>query len=285
MAKPTQSPGFMTRLPDYSAEVTTPDRKSLDEAARLMRKDARVYVAALPSDTPSRQIEVCSEVRKLGLIPVPHIVARNIENRDALDNLLGRLSDEAGVDRVLVLGGDRDVPAGDYESSLQLIKSGLLEKHSIKKIAIACYPEGHPRISASDLDKARADKIAAARAAGFELLLISQVCFDSAPIIKFVKKLRAEGVTERVRVGVAGPAKHATLIKYALICGVGASLRALRERGSLTKNLLSGETPEQLILELEDAVVADPGLNIWGIHFFTFASLKNTIQWVESLRI
>ena len=278
------SPGFMTRLPDYSAEVTTPDRKSLDLAANLMPKDARVYVASLPGDPPDRQIRVCSQVRDLGLIPVPHIVARNIPNRDALDHLLGRLAREAGVDRALILGGDRDVPAGDYECSLQLIESGLLQAHGIDKIAIACYPEGHPRIPHAVLDRARSDKIAAARAAGLSLILISQFCFDAAPIIGFLRKIRSEGVEERVRVGVAGPAKHATLIRYALICGVGASLRALRERQALAKNILSAETPERLILELEEAVENEPSLNIWGIHFFTFASLKNTIRWVEGFR-
>jgi len=278
------TPGFMTRLPDYSAEVTTPDRKALDEAAKLMPPEARVYVAALPKDPPERQVQVCKEIRELGLIPVPHIVARNIPDRDALDTLLGRLSTEAGVDRALVLGGDRDDPAGEYHCSLQLIESGLLQEHGINKIAIAVYPEGHPRIPDEVLDKARRDKIAAARAAGMDLILISQLCFESGPIIDFLRRIRAEGVTERVRIGVAGPAKYSTLVKYAMICGVGTSLRALRERQSLTKNMLSGETPEKLILELEDAVEAEPSLNIWGIHFFTFASLKNTIEWVERFR-
>jgi len=249
-----------------------------------MRQNARVYVAALPNDAVDRQVEVCSEIRQKGLIPVPHIVARNIENCAALDNLLGRLSSEAGVDRALILGGDRDKPAGDYDSSLQLIESGLLQEHGIDKIAIACYPEGHPRIPEEVLDKARADKVAAARAGGLKLILISQVCFASAPIIDFLRRIRAEGVTERIRIGVAGPAKHSTLIKYAMICGVGPSLRALKERQSLAKNMLLGETPQKLILELEEAVEAEPSLNIWGIHFFTFASLKNTIEWVESFR-
>jgi methylenetetrahydrofolate reductase (NADPH) len=280
----TASTGFMTRLPDYSAEVTTPDRAVLDRAARLMPKDARVYVAALPNDTADRQIQVCSEVRDLGLIPVPHIVARNIENPNALDYMLQRLSQEAGVDRALILGGDRDVPAGDYDSSLQIIESGLLQKHGIDKIAIACYPEGHPRIPNDILDKARADKVAAARAAGLELILISQVCFESLPIIEMIRRIRAEGVTERIRVGVAGPARHTTLIKYAMICGVGPSLRALKERQSFAKNMLLGETPERLILELENAVDAEPTLNIWGIHFFTFASLKSTIDWIDAFR-
>ena len=272
---------FLSRLPDYSAEVTKPDRKSLDAAAKLMRPDARVYVASLPNDASDRQVEVCMEVRNLGLIPVPHIVARNIKNRDELDDRLGRLAREAGVDRALILAGDRDNPAGEYDCSLQLIESGLLQEHGIDKIAIACYPEGHPRIPDEVLDKALADKLAAAKSGGLQVILISQICFESAPIIRFLRKIREEGVTARVRVGVAGPAKYSTLVKYAMICGVGSSLRALRERQSLAKNLLSGETPQKLILELEEAMEAEPLLDIWGIHFFTFGSLNDTIEWVE----
>jgi methylenetetrahydrofolate reductase (NADPH) len=224
---------------------------------------------------------VCSEVRRLGLIPVPHIVARNIADRGALDALLGQLSCQAGVDRALVLGGDRNVPAGEFDSSLQLIESGLLQAHGIDKIAIAAYPEGHPRIPDEVLDEARARKVAAAREAGLELILITQLCFDARSIVGFLRKIRSEGVTERVRVGVAGPARIPTLVRYAMICGVGPSLRSIRERQSLARNLLSPETPESLILELEEAVEAEPALNVWGIHFFTFASLKSTIDWLQ----
>ena len=283
-SKPAASSGLITRLFDYSSEVTTPDRKALDAAARLMPADARVYVAALPNDTSDRQLAVCREVRALGLIPVPHIVARNIAKRRDLDRMLERLVQEAGVDRALVLGGDRDHPVGEYHISLQLMESGLLQKHGIGKIAIACYPEGHPKIPDRVLDEALKAKIAAARSAGLELILITQLCFEAEPIVGFLRRLRAEGVTERVRVGVAGPTSTATLLRYAAICGVGASLRALKERRSLARNLLTNETPEQLILDLEAAVLEQPSLDIWGIHFFTFASLRNTIEWVSGFR-
>jgi methylenetetrahydrofolate reductase (NADPH) len=85
-------------------------------------------------------------------------------------------------------------------------------------------------------------------------------------------------------VGIAGPASHATLLKFAMMCGVGASLRALRERGDFARNMLSGETPEALLTEIALAREAEPGLNIQGVHFFTFGSLIKTAQWVESVR-
>jgi methylenetetrahydrofolate reductase (NADPH) len=270
-------------LHEYSAEVTTPDRKSLDSAALMMRPCSRVYIASLPTDAPDAQVAVAARLTQAGLIPVPHIVARNIKDHKTLDWLLHRLTYEGGVDRALVLGGDRDTPAGAFDSSLQIIRTGLLEKHGIKKIAIGCYPEGHPRIPDDVLDRALIDKIEAAGQAGLEVILISQLCFDATPIITFLKRIRRMGITAPMRVGVAGPAKITTLLKYAAICGVGASLRALRERSSLTMNLLSGETPEAILREIAKARAAAPELNISGVHFFTFASLAKSIEWAEKV--
>ncbi len=271
-------------LRDYSAEVTAPDRKSLDEAADVMRPGSRVYIASLPSDTADRQVAAATHLSRIGLIPVPHIVARNIKDRAALEYLLARLAGEAGVDRALVLGGDRDRSAGDYDSALQLIETGLLQKYGLKRIAIGCYPEGHPRIADAVLDAALFKKLASAESAGLEVIMISQLCFDAGAIIRFAERIRAEGVKARYRVGVAGPAKRSTLLKYALICGVGPSLRALKERQDLAQSLLVGETPEALLTEVAVALARNPALNIWGVHFFTFAALRKSIEWAERFR-
>ncbi len=272
-------------LHEYSAEVTTPDRKSLDSAALMMRPCSRVYIASLPTDHPDAQIDVAARLTKAGLVPVPHIVARNIRDAAALDHHLQRLTHEGGVDRALVLGGDRDTPAGVFQSSLEIIRTGLLEKHGIKKIAIGCYPEGHPTIPDAVLDRAMIDKIAAAKNAGLEIILISQLCFDAAPILAFLKRIRALGITAPLRVGVAGPAKFTTLLKYAAICGVGSSLRALQKRSSLALNLLSGETPDAILTDIAQVRADDPSLNIAGVHFFTFASLAKSIEWAENVGV
>lgn len=270
-------------LEGYSAEVTTPDRKSLDAAAELMPKGARVYIAALPKDPPARQVEVAGHVRELGLEPVPHLVARNVKSLAAFEDHLARLKEASNLDRALVLGGDRDDSDGEFTSALDLIQTGLFEKYGIDKIAVGCYPEGHPRIPDAALKKAMTDKLAEAEKQGLSIILVSQLCFDAQTIVKFVRGLREEGIKARFRVGVAGPAKPATLVKYAMICGVGPSLRALKERQELAKNLLSGETPETLLTEIALAQAAEPSLDIWGVHFFTFAALRKTIEFAEGL--
>jgi methylenetetrahydrofolate reductase (NADPH) len=181
----------------------------------------------------------------------------------------------------LVLAGDRDSSQGPFQSSLELIRSGVFEANGIGKIAIACYPEGHPRISDAALDAALMDKIEAADRAGLDLRLVTQLCFESDPIIALVSKLRERGISATLRVGLAGPASPARLLKYAAICGVGPSLRALRERQSMARGLLTTQTPDAVISGLARAVAARPELAITGLHFFTFASLRHTIDWAQ----
>ncbi len=271
-------------LQTFSAEVTARDKKGIEAAPNVLPSGAEVFIAAIPGELIDRIVAAAAQLRAVGLTPVPHIVARNLESRQVLDDLLGRLVREAGVDRTLMLGGDRDKPEGEYDCSLQLIQTGLLQKHGIGKIFIACYPEGHPRVADEVLEAARAAKLEAARAEGFDVTLVSQFCFDPKPIIELARRMRAQGTTAPFRVGVAGPAERATLVKYALMCGVGASLRALRERQDLAKSVLTGETPEALLSEVALAQSREPELGIAGVHFFTFGALAKSAQWVQSMR-
>ena len=268
-------------LSGYTAEVTARDRKGLDAAPELMAPGSEVYIAAIPGETVERIVAAAVQLRQNGLTPVPHIVARNLETFAVLDDLLARLVGEAGLDRALVLGGDRDKPVGEFSSSLQLIETGVFQKHGIGRINIACYPEGHPRVADDILEQARADKLKAAAAAGLEVGLISQFCFDPKPIIALAKRMRSLGVTAPYRVGVAGPAERSTLIKYALMCGVGASMRALKERQDLARSVMTGETPAALLAEVGAAQAANPALGICGVHFFTFGALAKSAQWAD----
>jgi methylenetetrahydrofolate reductase (NADPH) len=267
-------------LRNYSAEVTCGDGKSIRAAGSFMAPGSEVFITSLPSDKVDRCVAVAAELRDAGLVPVPHIVARNIGSRADLEVLLRRLTGEARVDRVLVLGGDRSAPVGEFGSSQELLETGLIDAVGIRKIKLSWYPEGHPRISDSELAKARAAKLRIAAARGLEVELVSQFCFESAPIIARARQLRAEGIQLPLRIGVAGPASRASLLKYAMICGVGASVRALKERPG-ARSLLSSETPERLLREVADAQAEEPSLGMHRVHFFTFASLASTIQFVE----
>jgi methylenetetrahydrofolate reductase (NADPH) len=279
--RPVAQMTLASLLGSWSVEVTTRDKDSLAFAEASLPRGAPVFVASLIKDPADHLVAAALRLRRAGLEPVPHIVARNIADRPALEDLVARLAGEAGVRRALVLGGDRDKPAGDFDSSQQLVETGVFARRNFQQLLFACYPEGHRRISDAALDSARTAKIEAGRTQGMEISLVSQFCFDAAPITAFAERIRKQGETAPLFVGVAGPTEHARLVKYALICGVGPSLRALMERQGLAKNMLAGETPERVLAEIAAAMSVNPSLGVAGVHFFTFGSLAATHKWIQ----
>lgn len=271
-------------LDGASVEVTTIDAKAIVGLSGRLPHGTEIFIAALPKDREEDVVATAMRVARAGFTPVPHIVARNIADAAGLRALVGRLAGEAGVDRALVLGGDRDQPRGDFHSARQLIATGVFADCRLGTLYLAAYPEGHPRIPDAVLDAERAAKIADARAAGHTVELVTQLCFDAAPVIRLAARLRDRGEGVSLRVGVAGPASRVTLLKYALICGVGASVRALRERQDNARAMLSGETPEAVLATVAAARAADPGLPVSGAHFFTFGAVGPTIDWIASHR-
>ncbi len=132
-------------LRTYSVEITAHDEKALKAVESTLAPGTEVFIANLPDERAEVLVAAALRVRRAGLEPVPHIVARNLKSRDDLDGMLASLVRDAGVSTALILGGDRDRQAGNFENALQIIETGLLEAHGIRRIAIGCYPEGHPR--------------------------------------------------------------------------------------------------------------------------------------------
>jgi methylenetetrahydrofolate reductase (NADPH) len=266
-----------------SVEITPGDGRSIDAAAAMLPQGTETFIASLPKGRLDDVVDAAVRLRRAGLVPVPHLAARNLASEEELDDFLKRLSAAAGVDRALVIGGDRHEPLGPYGDSLRILKSGLLQTHGVRSVYLSCYPEGHPRIGDERLTTARGEKLAVCQAAGLTAGLVSQFCFDAAPIVRTARNLRRQGVRNRLRIGLAGPASAAVLLKYAAICGVGPSIRALRERQSLARHVLAGNT-EDLVAELARAQAAEPSLGIGGVHFFTFGSLGRTAEMLARLR-
>jgi methylenetetrahydrofolate reductase (NADPH) len=277
-----RSAALRSLLQSYSVEVTSIDASSITVAGQSLPAGTEVFIASLPKDTPELLIAAAVKLRRLGLTPVPHIVARNIANAATLKSLLQGLAEQAGVDRALVLGGDRDLPAGGFDESLQLLETGHFNHFNICKLYLSCYPEGHPRIPLETLINARITKLAAAQRFGMDVTLVSQFCFAAEPVLEYARTIRSRGVTVPYRVGVAGPASRARLMKFAIMCGIGPSLRVLREREQMASNMLSGATPQDMLEEIATAQAREPDLGICSVHFFTFGSLAKTVEFVRA---
>jgi methylenetetrahydrofolate reductase (NADPH) len=270
-------------LRGFSIEVTARGAATADTCRAHLAPGTEVYIACTPRDTRHGLVETASKLHQAGFVAVPHVTARSLASFTQLNDFLARLAGEAGVTRALVLGGDADPPAGPYHSSRALLESGLFQRHGIRRIGLACYPEPHRKIDAALLADELAAKLDAARRADLQTWLVSQFCFEAAPIIELAQRLRAGGISAPLRVGLAGPADLRTLLKYGLYCGVGNSIRALGARVDAVANLLARQTPDRIVSELAAAAGRDPTLGIEGVHIFTFGSVAGAADWANGI--
>ncbi|MEM9369947.1 MAG: methylenetetrahydrofolate reductase, partial [Pseudomonadota bacterium] len=79
-------------------------------------------------------------------------------------------------------------------------------------------------------------------------------------------------------IGVAGPAKLQTLIKFAIACGVGPSLRVLQRRAADVTKLVLPFTPEEVLSDLAAHKAANPDFNIEHVHFFPLGGIKKSAE-------
>jgi len=240
-----------------------------------------VYVNHLPGESYHEVIAVAAQLARAGFNPVPHLGARNFTGFTQLRDCIERLAGEAGVRQVLAIAGDVAKPAGPYASSLDLLATGLLQKNGIQRAGIAGYPEQHARIGSDTLREALRAKVALGRKSGIELYVVTQFCFEAAPILAWIARLRTSGIGLPVRIGLAGPASLRTLLAYALRCGIGASVRALGADAASIAHLVTQKGPEPILRALAAAPEAER--EIAGLHFFPFGGVRRTAAWQRAI--
>lgn len=264
----------------WSLEATLPKPAEIEALKGVLAPGTEIFLSAIPAESHLHLIDSATQVRRAGFEPVPHVAARNYRDEAMLQDMLTRVRSEADVRRVLVIGGDRDTSAGPYSDALAIIESGLLQRHGIAEIGIGGYPDGHARIDPDTLERALAAKLAAARRAGLAVRVVSQFAFDGERIIAWIKKLRAGGFAGKVRIGLAGPAKVTTLLKFAQRCGVRATGRGLMRNVGLTLQALGRATPEDIVHTLADAAASDQ-LGDVSPHFYSFGGFLATARWAR----
>lgn len=269
---------WLAMLRHASIEVSPNGCGVADELRDWLVPGAQVYVAAVPRAGCRQIVEAAAALGRAGFDPVPHIAARNIAGRAELDDFLARLTGEAGCARALLIAGDAVARKGPFASTLELLRTGLVEKHGLKAVGIAGHPEGHHTIHQFQLWNALNDKIAVAREAGLAVWIVTQFCFEAQPVVDWLKAVRRSGIDVPVRVGVAGPATVTTLLNYAVRCGVGNSLRVLIECPKRFGRLLTVHGPDELIGDLCDGLADFPSGEV-GLHVFPFGGVARALRW------
>ena len=268
-------------LHGFSMEATRLSAADIGALKSTLPQGTRVYLTAIPNKPHSEQIGIAVRVRAAGFEPVPHLAARGFESRSALDEMLARMAEQAKVRRALVIAGDCDRPKGPFASAIELIESGLLQRHGITEVGIAGYPEGHPRISQDALDRSLAAKAEAAEQTGLSVHIVTQFAFDARIILAWLARLRDLGIEHPVQIGMAGPTSLSTLLRYAHRCGVRASAQGLTRQAGLIKHLLGTSAPDGIVRPLADAC-ADGRIGRVAAHFFSFGGAASTARWVNA---
>ncbi len=264
----------------YSLEMTAKEIEGLREAAPLIRPGTQVAVTFLPGEELEQRVQAAVLVRELGFEPIVHLSARRIESAEQLDWYLGEITSKAQVKRVFIIAGDPPEAEGPYSDSLQIIESGLLEKHGIEIVGVGGHPEGHPNNSPAELWIWMEKKIAAVRAHGMTPLVVTQFAFDDDAIVAWLAEMRARGIDVPVRLGVPGPAGIKRLLGFAKRCGVGASASVMKKYGVSITNLIGSAGPDKLVNSLNKKLTPEHGRV--RLHFYPFGALTASADWINA---
>jgi methylenetetrahydrofolate reductase (NADPH) len=270
-------------LKGYSIEVMPRTAQKVEDFRALLPLGTRVYIAHIEGTPIEDMVATAKRITGEGFAVMPHFPARIIKDRATLENWIAMYQGEAGVDQALLLAGGVTTPHGAFDSSMQLLESGLFDKAGFTRLHVAGHPEGNrdidPDGSMKNVEEALQWKQKFSERTDAKMALATQFAFEAAPIITWAEGLKAAGITLPIHIGIAGPAKLQTMIKFAVACGVGPSIRVLQRRAKDVSKLLLPYEPTDVVADLAAYNAAHPDSNIEQVHFFPLGGIKTNANW------
>jgi len=277
-----QSPEIEAFLSGYSIEVMPRTAAKVDDFKVLLPKGTRVYIAHIEGTPIEDMVATAKRLTNDGYSVMPHFPARIVKDKATLENWVAMYRGEAGVDQALLLAGGVGTPYGEYHSSMQLLESGAFD--GFKRLHVAGHPEGNrdidPKGGTTNVDDALRWKQRFSETTDAKMALATQFAFEAGPIIEWADSLKEAGIMIPIHIGIAGPAKLQTMIKFAMACGVGPSVKVLQKRAKDVTKLLLPFEPTEVLSALAAHKAANPESNIERVHFFPLGGIKTNANWV-----
>ena len=268
-------------LQGYSIEVMPRTASKVEDFRAILAPGTRVYIAHIEGTPIEEMVETAARINAEGFDVMPHFPARIIKDRATLADWIARYQGEADVKQALLLAGGVTTPHGDFDSSMQLLETGLFG--DFERLHVAGHPEGNKDIdpdgSMKNVSEALQWKQKFSETTDAKMALATQFAFEAGPIIEWCNSLKDAGIDIPVHIGIAGPAKLQTLIKFAIACGVGPSLKVLQKRAMDVSKLLLPYEPTEVLTELANYKAANPDFNIDQVHFFPLGGIKTNAKW------
>ncbi|WP_246989411.1 methylenetetrahydrofolate reductase [Halorientalis marina] len=251
--------------------------ESFEEEITHLPEGATIAITTSPQLGIDSTIERTEQAREQGFAVSPHIAARYVEDRDHLDDIASRLK-EAGVEDIFVPGGDREEPAGEFESAHDLLVALEDLGYEFEEVGITGYPEGHDFLDEETLAEAMEQK------APHATYIVTQLCYDPEAVIEWIERIRERGVALPVEVGIPGVMKYQRLMQISQKVGVGDSIEFLRKTTGIlgfVRQLVGSRgtyEPDALVDGL-GPYADDEYYGLRGIHIYTFNQTPDTEAW------
>ena len=272
-------------LEGFSIEVTPRAASKIENFSDHIPQGTLVYIAHIEGTPIDDMIQTAKKINDQGFTPMPHFPARIIKDKNTLHEWVSKYQNEANVTNGLLIAGGSNKPYGEYDSSIQLIESEVFDKANFKRLHIAGHPEGSKDIdpdgTTANVDSALSWKNEFSKRTDSEMAITTQFSFDSQTVIKWADDIKSEGIDIPIHIGIAGPAKLQTLLRYSLECGVGASIKIIQKRAKDLTKLLLPYKPTTIINELAEHKSANPDFNIDKVHFFPLGGIKQVSDFIK----
>ena len=268
---------------NWSIEVTPTGATKIESFRDCLAPGTKVNVTFLPGTDPSDTIAVAERLHNDGMRPVPHLAARSLRDAGQLDELLTAFTTRCGVEEVLCIGGGVDNPVGDFSATIEVLESGLIQKHGIRHIGVAGHPEGSPDISDEEIATALSAKNELAARDGLELYIETQFCFEADIVLDWERRVREAGNRLPIRIGIPGPATIKTLFRFAQISGIGPSMRFVAKQAKNVAKLMTVQSPHLLIAGLAEGMAADEDCLIRHFHYYPFGGFARTAAYAGAI--
>ncbi|MCH9758636.1 MAG: transcriptional regulator BetI [Proteobacteria bacterium] len=267
-------------LSDVSIEIIGADMKKLPQWREYAENETPIYIPHFRNAAQlSDKVRMAAQLIDQQLKPVVHIAARNVQDVAELERTVAGMTG-VGVEEFLLLGGGEPKPVGEFENVMQILSSGVLERHGVKRVGFAGHPEAHPDQPRDVMRRALTEKIVTAKALNMECSIVTQFCFAVRPFFDFLDWTKEQQFDVPVRLGIAGRVNAAKLIKFAAACGIGRSLTFVKRQFKKTMPLVN-YSPEGLLAELSAGIAVREYPFPVNVHFYPFGTVTETLTLVS----
>ena len=256
---------FVEQKPVWSMEIIP---HNINDVSLIPEFVNEIYITMIPGADCWETIEAANGIQAAGKQAIPHIAARSFSGPEVLNKCLSGLQD-AGIKRVLLIGGGVPEPAVEYASVMDLLKTGLFAENGINSFDFAGHPEGNPDDPKSEYHLL--EKLKWTKEREFSTRIVTQWSLNSQKTNNWISDLREKGVSNPIHLGIPGPSTIKTLMRFAKVCGVKTSTQVLRKQGMNISKLMFVKKPDKIISELS-------GYD--QLHLYPFGGIERSAAWL-----